>query len=503
MNNHKTDQLLKEMREQNIIQERNLETKIKEDTEKLKNTLKKIKLDMEKISNNNTNINTNTNTNNNPNVNISRSKNNNNHYKYDYINDSGLSSFHNHRINNNISKHPNHNANNNNINHPNNLHTLSTENLINSRENFLQSNRALGNKKHESAKDKDKDKDKDNLHLLEGTSPAKSINDDRFKFSGQHFNSKASLSLSESKNRNEDDSDNDYSNYNLEKKILERRDPDPDEEEANNQNDVDINDINNFSKSGTFKSNNNKEGDDKNYSYNHNNNNTAAGNSQNNFHHHKRNYSEGVSDGIMSTRNNFLNTNGYKSSQRNFDRMSAGEDDNIDNDNDNETHNEIDSSSLQNQTTKRKFYSNENNKNVSNLNVNNSNMNDMFKRDLQEYLSYYENKNMLKLIGSANKKQWVIEFNDTGKSEEDVKRFEESVKISDYNSDGKSNSVINKSEGDSQNRIEDRNNKSYKSRVNSSSKYGGLGLNNLQQTASNNNNNAQRKFHKTDKLIEE
>lgn len=406
------DEIIKNIKEESKTQEKYLEMKIKEGTDKLRNTLKQIKQDMERLASANnskhsfqeheeggstqkTNSKGKNSNNqiNNPSNNVNLPAQNNN--------DSALSSFYMH--NNNPSRHiPKHkdrdrekerdnardrefdknlsNVSNSNIKEK--FNTISTENLGNSKDNFfkkesLKNNYGNFRSNRESGGD---DKGNANLYYEQGgdinseSSPGKRT--DNFKFSENNFN-KASISLTDSKNK-EIDSDNEFSHYNLEKKILEQR---------NNAgiDDNETHDMNDFSKSGTFKSqskaNANPDANDTNM------------NSGFNFKRDEREidlrHDSRHRENTNSRRENTnSNSNAKKmDSERNTSANRIGE---------------LSSSS------NRKFSNN--NRNVSNINVNNSNIQEAIKRDLREYLSDLEDKHLVKL--KLGDKKWMLEFDE-------------------------------------------------------------------------------------------
>lgn len=317
-----------------------MENKVRKGTAELKSTLKNIKLDIKKLSEKG-----------NP-VNLEKSP-----KGSKSVNDSALSAFNIH--------HPQKQGHRqSSFNKENKFNTLTTENIINSKDNFFKKESYSNRPENVMIRDQSVTNNYEsgnNFYAqsdqIAETSPGKS-KQDKFRFSDKNFNSRGSLSLSDTANNNNYDSDNEYSNYNIEKRILNQQN----EMEEDAQNDEHLN---HFSNSGTFKSNTN-----------------------NNEH-------ELVSNSNISEKDN-SHINFTPQSQR--IRSAAAYDD------------------LSLNRKEKSNHKNVNNKhsnnNVSHINVNNSNINDMIKRDLKEYISNLENKNLI-TVKSPDHNKIVLEFRDT------------------------------------------------------------------------------------------
>lgn len=144
---------------------------------------------------------------------------------------------------------------------------------------------------------------------------------------------------------------------------------------------------------------------------------------------------------LNNTNNNLINNNNYINNKKGFFNNGNGNgngnisisysnngnrnQNNIsDNNNKNIYHSRI--SKISPTRSKRRFYSNDRTpikNNVSNINVNNSKIEDAVKRDLIEYISFLEKRNILK-ISSNEKQNLLLEFLDEEKNEQNFNVFD-------------------------------------------------------------------------------
>jgi hypothetical protein len=294
-------------------------------------------------------------------------------YKNEIQNDSALSSFHNHNINNRL-KENKHRHNKSTSTKNEKYNTISTDNM-NSKDNFFpkpKNLRSYRNNRDLEIDNSEKGGDSKN------SSPLKK-SETNFKFTGQGFN--GSISSNDSKNKLADSND-EYSNYNLEKKILEQRENLGNEEDGNDRSE----NMNQFSQSGTFKSKSNVDNISGRFNYyqtDKTDNLDSNMNSYNNFNtqqHHMRKYSESISEDINSIRFNKPGETVYHSGYYSNTNNNTGNYYNYD---------------IKTQT----------NDNFSNRNHN------VIKNDIDNYLSDLISKNYIRLKKFKN--QWVLDFNET------------------------------------------------------------------------------------------
>jgi hypothetical protein len=376
--------------------------------------------------------------------------------KNEINNDSALSSFHIHNINNNKEKYkipnnikeqtikiPKRESNKSNISNSNK--NLSRESNLSNPENSYKKNYEKESLQNSYVDHKDKN------FSLKNDEPVYPVNSKKIQINS------LSLSLSKDKeNENEslydnnrfvddnnyaDDkfninkSENQYKNINDIKAKTSKKEFRKDQ---NNSNDIYENNnknSNDFSKSGTFKSHSADDNYD-NYNselykkerieanntpdyYNYNENN--YGNDYSNYEYKKSTYDVN-NDKNGYTASNYSNSNFYKDETKKFsetlsDRQSV----------ENEIRNYNNEES---NITDRKNRGEIENKTQLNLNTNNSNINDMIKGDLYEYLSNLENKELIKLDMNKNN-EWVVKFKKDNSLTNDVggkDRFGSSMK---------------------------------------------------------------------------
>jgi len=217
-----------------------------------------------------------------------------------------------------------------------------------------------------------------------------------------------SLSLSNSKDR-ENDSDKEYTNEQPEYKDKQNR-----VIEHKEDSNIPI-PMNDFSKSGTFKSQTNAND----YSYSNNNNrqeyyteNTSMNNTNSNFNINNKNYVNRYNSSNYS--NFYKDQSGKNFSETISDLQSIGKE--IPN-NDNDSY--ID----ENQRTMKEYEMRSNIYTNKNMNKDDSSINNLIKRDLHEYLSNLQNKQILRV--NANKEnEWVVKFNTEEENTEDLQQSE-------------------------------------------------------------------------------
>ena len=301
-------------------------------------------------------------------------------------NDSALSSFHIHNINNSreklkIPKEIREKT----IKIPTNDSRLSTNNKAHSKNNSIAEKSVASNKDN-----KIREKNLSNSQISQGNKPQLSRTENNAN--KMQLNS---LSLSESKDRIINQPEEDYPDVgkcNNNKKEKFRKSPGlnrhSDTNEINFSNDIHIHD---FSKSGTFKSESNDDRDllanNKAGKITH-----ADNQSDNNYDSNSNFYANNnkVNKYTASNYSNFYTENGKKFSET---ISSLGRD-------------------IRNNDSYLDYRKNLNeNKSLSNLNVNTSSLNVMIKRDLHEYLSNLENKHLIRLNTDGGN-EWVLQFND-------------------------------------------------------------------------------------------